>query len=134
MGTPTVIIPPTPPPYSLTPFQPGRWINPNGTPTTEFFRFIVNLFQSAGSGQAGTNLATLTALVTTLQNDETATEAALSALTDYVMTTREVDLSNIQNAIMELFAYVMTTRGLNSTVSALQRQVSDLQALVLTAR
>jgi hypothetical protein len=30
----------------------ARWVNPDGTPTPEFYRFIVNLWTQTGSGKA----------------------------------------------------------------------------------
>lgn len=47
---------------NLVPQQPARWIKPDGTPTPEFYRFIVSLLSLAG-GQASITLVELETLV-----------------------------------------------------------------------
>jgi hypothetical protein len=126
---------PTPPPYSLVPRPPTPWIDiRTGQPTIEFYRFIVYLFQSAGSGQANTNLAKILAELTALTNEFTTLNAEFSSLNDYVQTTREVDLSPLENVLGQLVSYVMTGRTLSSTVSGLQNRTASLEDLILTQR
>lgn len=126
---------PTPPPYSLIPRPPSPWIDVRtGQPTIEFYRFIVYLFQSVGSGQANTNLARILAELTALTNEFNSLDAEVESINDYVQTTREVDLSPLQNSLAMLVSLVMTGRSLSSTVSRLQRQAGSLEDLILTQR
>lgn len=126
---------PTPPPYSLVPRPPTPWVDiRTGQPTIEFYRFIVYLFQSVGSGQAGTNLAKIMAELTALTNEFNTLDAEFESLNDYVQTTPGIDLSPLENVLGQLVSYIMTGRTLSSTVSGLQNRTASLEDFTLTQR
>lgn len=126
---------PSPPSFSV--IQAGhRWIKPDGTPETWFYRFILNIFNAAGSGtppflaevsnlsilsttRPGTDydrkIADLTRLISSLPNPSgriAALEARIASLEKQLheAQSRRVDLNPLNNRVEQLTALVMGTR------------------------
>lgn len=135
MADPDPMTLPTPPPYAIAPRPPGRWIDTaTGQPTTEFYRFIVNLFQTAGSGQAPVNLAALTALVDQIIVNVTGLTTEFNELNGYVLTSGISPIDQIENILQETISLAMTARSPAATISFLQRRIADIETLILTQR
>jgi hypothetical protein len=103
---------PSPPNFSLI-LAGNRWINPDGTPTTYFFRLIVNLFAISGNGQPPS--------VTDITN-VTLSQGSASNGPDY--SRQMADLQTLQ----------MSVPDPSGRISTLERQVADLQEIVMSLR
>lgn len=83
-----------------------RWIQPDGTPTPEFFRFIANLFKQGGSG-----------------NPPNFTELVAEAFTHSRSNPdNERRIGNLENAALS-----SSSAG---RIAALERRVADLEQLL----
>lgn len=94
----------------------SRWINPDGTPTVEFFRLFNDLFQTSGSGQAGTNLTAVVAEIATLF-------AQVQALTAQIAGNASLTTAQVTNITQQ----VALANTAASPITALVEQVRALQ-------
>lgn len=100
----------SPPNFSMIRWE-VPWVNPNGTPTTYFFRLIENMFAAAGNGQSPT-------------------------VTDLVLNTYSQIVSSgpdYEKKLSDLTTLLMGIVNPSGRIAALEAQVADLQRQIVEA-
>ena len=101
----------SPPNFSMI-LQDTRWINPDGKPTTYFFRLIGNLFNAAGAGTP-------------------------PSVTDIVLNTYSQSVSggpDYDRKIADLLTLMMGIPDPSGRIAALEAQIADLQKQISALR
>lgn len=112
--------------YSLIPSRPGQWINADGTPTREFYRFILNLFNAAGGGKL--TLADVEALAYTVsarEQDTPRVAAEARQLAALAPLPRTTDLE----ARVRVLELLQQSQAARPNQSDLERRLQALEAI-----
>jgi hypothetical protein len=100
----------SPPNFNLI-LAGNRWVNPDGTPTPYFFRLFQNLFLASGAGQP----------------------PSVTDITNYTFS-QDTSVEDYSGQISETAALQMTISDLSGQVATLERQVADLQELIMNVQ
>jgi hypothetical protein len=100
---------PSPPNFSLIQGQ-VPWVNKDGTPTTYFFRLLQNIFLASGGG----------------------TPPSVTDITNVTFSQNGASGPDYSRQIADLAATLQSQPNPAGRIATLERQVADLQAIILT--